>query len=291
MAKVIIDPGHGGRDSGASYQEREEKNDVLELSMAIGEILTQNGVEVMYTRTDDVYNTPYEKAVIGNNSGADYFVSIHRNASNTPGMYNGAQVLVYEDSGVAGQIARNIQSNMVDVGFDDEGVVERKDLAVLRRTNMPAVLVEAGFIDNPGDNQIFDARFEELAQAIADGILENIPAPANNSVREATTKTMPLVPPTPEQPPMSSMPETPMEPRRPNRPGNRNLYQVQVGAYRNYQYANQLLQQLTNEGYPAFIVYDDNLYRVRVGAYMYLENAVVMEGRLRAAGYNTYITT
>ena len=81
MATVAIDPGHGGRDWGASYMGRKEKEDNLNLAFAVGSILENNGIDVFYTRVDDVYDSPYEKAVKANNSGADLFVSLHRNAT------------------------------------------------------------------------------------------------------------------------------------------------------------------------------------------------------------------
>ena len=55
MPTVIIDPGHGGMDPGAVYKGRQEKDDNLRLALAVGELLSQNGVDVLYTRTDDVY--------------------------------------------------------------------------------------------------------------------------------------------------------------------------------------------------------------------------------------------
>ena len=81
MPTVIIDPGHGGMDPGAVYKGRQEKDDNLRLALAVGELLSQNGVDVLYTRTDDVYDSPYRKAMIANESGADYLISFHRNAS------------------------------------------------------------------------------------------------------------------------------------------------------------------------------------------------------------------
>ena len=61
--KIVIDAGHGGSvDPGAVYKGREEKNDNLKLAMAVGKILSENGVDVVYTRTDDTYQTPFEKA-------------------------------------------------------------------------------------------------------------------------------------------------------------------------------------------------------------------------------------
>ena len=89
MAKqnsVIIDPGHGGSDPGAVYGNRREKDDTLALSYDIGNALERRGVRVEYTRVGDVYNSPYEKAQIGNSSTADLFLSIHRNAMAVPGV-------------------------------------------------------------------------------------------------------------------------------------------------------------------------------------------------------------
>ncbi len=71
----------------------------------------------------------------------------------------------------------------------------------------------------------------------------------------------------------------------------RKLYRVQVGAYRDKKYADELLNELKDEGYPAFIVMQDGLYKVQSGAFAVLDNAVRMEDRLRRAGYNTFITT
>jgi N-acetylmuramoyl-L-alanine amidase len=174
MPTVIIDAGHGGSDFGATYEGRLEKDDNLNLALAVGDILAANGINVLYTRTTDIYETPTAKAIEGNASGADYFISIHRNSSPIPKQYTGIESLVYNRNSTAGNIAENINRNLESIGFANQGVNERKNLAVLRRTTMPAVLVEAGFINTPSDNTLFDTRFDEIAQAIADGILESI---------------------------------------------------------------------------------------------------------------------
>ena len=62
MARIIIDSGHGGSDPGATYEGRREKDDNLRLALAVGRILEENGEDVVYTRTEDVYQTPFEKA-------------------------------------------------------------------------------------------------------------------------------------------------------------------------------------------------------------------------------------
>lgn len=174
MATVILDAGHGGADFGATYMGRMEKDDNLRLTLAIGDILQNAGVNVLYTRTEDIYESPAQKAAEGNASGADYFVSIHRNSSPYDNQYTGVESLVYSRYGAAARMAENINHQLELVGFVNQGVNERTNLAVLRRTNMPAVLVEVGFINTDRDNILFDSRFQETAQAIADGILMSL---------------------------------------------------------------------------------------------------------------------
>ena len=67
--KIVLDAGHGGGDPGAVYQGRQEKDDTLTLTMAVGEILEENGIDVVYTRTEDIYQTPFEKAKLQMNPG------------------------------------------------------------------------------------------------------------------------------------------------------------------------------------------------------------------------------
>lgn len=174
MPLVALDAGHGGADPGAVYLGRREKDDTLALTLAVGDILERNGVDVYYTRTTDLYETPSRKAEEANREGADYFVSIHRNSSPGPNQYAGVESLVYDTSGEAARMAYSINERLEQVGFANQGVGERQDLVVLNRTNMPSVLVEAGFINTDADNALFDAQFDAVAQAIADGILDQL---------------------------------------------------------------------------------------------------------------------
>lgn len=252
MVKIVIDAGHGGSDTGAVYNGRQEKNDALKLALAIGKILSGHGIDVSYTRTTDIYHSPYEKAMIGNNAGADLFISIHRNAAQKPDTGTGIETLVYADQGIAAQLARNINNKLEATGFKNRGVIERPELTVLKRTAMPAVIVEAGFLNNAADNQLFDAKLNQIAQAIADGILITLGAQ----------------PPKPQK-----------------------LYRVQVGAYKNSDYANQLANRLAGDGFQSFVSYRDGYYRVQAGAFSNLDNAVGLERQLRRAGYDTFITS
>lgn len=172
---IALDAGHGGANSGAVYNGRQEKTDVLNLTLAVGRLLENAGVNVIYTRTTDIYDSPARKAEKANESGADYFLSIHRNSSVYPNQYMGIESLVYNRYGTAARMAENINENLQAIGFINHGVNERTNLVVLNRTQMPSILLEAGFINSNSDNSLFDNRFDEIALAIADGILDSLP--------------------------------------------------------------------------------------------------------------------
>ena len=247
--RVVIDAGHGGEyDPGAVFEGRQEKDDNLRLALAVGDILENNGVEVIFTRVTDVYDTPYEKADMANEAEADFFVSIHRNAAAEPGTGSGTMTLVYKEEGLAAELAQSINRELARTGFTDLGTFERPGLVVLRKTQMPAVLVEAGFIDNPEDNTKFDAQFEEIAGAIATGILDVVKQQDENY-----------------------------------------YYMIQTGAYRIRSLAEQQLEELKSEGFPAYLVLEDGLYKVRVGAFKEMDNAVKMEQELRRNGFSTVL--
>lgn len=250
---IMLDAGHGGRDPGAVYNGRQEKDDNLRLVLAIGEILQDNGIDVEYTRTTDVYETPYEKAMEANNAGVDFFISIHRNSFPTDNVVSGVESLVYSLSGIKLQMAENINDQLEMVGFVNLGVKARPNLVVLKRTKMPAVLVEVGFINSNTDNQLFDKNFTDIAQAIASGILDTL-----NQIDASST------------------------PQR---------FRVQVASYRNPMYAHRMLNELLEMDFPAQIEEGDGFFRVRVGNFENLDAATAMEQRLRRAGYQTLIVT
>ena len=168
---IMIDAGHGGSDPGAVYKGRREKDDNLILAMAVGKILSENGIKVLYTRTTDDYISPFERARLANEAKVDYFISFHRNSSPEVNQYNGVEVLVYDKSGVKYEMAQNIVGALGELGFREIGVQARPGLVVLRKTKMPALLIETGFINSDEDNQLYDEKQEEIAQAIAGAIL------------------------------------------------------------------------------------------------------------------------
>lgn len=252
MAKVVLDAGHGGSNPGAVYKGRREKDDVLKLTLAIGEILRDNGIDVVYTRTDDRFDSPLQKANIANASGANLFVSLHRNSSPMPNQYTGIETLVYEDEGTTAELAKNINNQTKEIGWNDLGVNERKDLIVLRRTNMPSVLVEAGFINTDADNEKFDQDFSDLANAIATGILDTV-----NELNALNKQT--------------------------------DTYRVQIGLYRSQNNARYQLNRAMEDGYEGMITPFREFYAVRLGAFDTLDDAVKLERELKMKGYDTLI--
>ncbi len=276
--KIIIDAGHNGlSDPGAVYNGRRESDDVLRLAQAVGEILSRNGYDIDYTRTGDINQSVVQKAQLANNAGADLFVSLHRNMASYPGQYNGVQTLIYDRSGIKQQMAENINSNLEGVGFKNINVETRPDLAVLRRTQMPALLVEVGFIDSEKDNQIFDSRFNEIAQAIADGIMDTL------NTADADSSTDPPVRYAYQAPfqtaaPVSSFQMNPLP--------SMNWTPFQTEAEVSDTEPNTAaMQNQPNAGNPR------PLYRVQVGAFHNLQNAIELEQELKRLGYNTWIVT
>lgn len=320
--KIMVDAGHGGYDGGASYNGRLEKDDTLRLALAVGEILSEMGYDVEYTRTTDVYDSPVQKARIGNDSNADLFVSIHRNSSPNPNTYNGVQTLVYEDTGLKATLARSVNNELEKVGYRNINVVERPNLAVLRRTKMPAILIETGFINNDEDNARFDNQFSETAMAIATGIDDVINASGLKS--DASDNTVNVLNETGNNSddmtnqindmddPINPINDNMVEPinnddaREDNSTDNSNYdgyikdvptgendingnYQLLVGIYRTAGSANYQMNNLINSGYLATIFEDEDLFQVRVGSYDTIEEALIAARELRDRGYETLI--
>lgn len=227
---IMLDAGHGGYDNGATYMERREKDDNLALTMALGEILKNAGYNVLYTRESDVYQTPLRKAQIANESGADFFISLHRNAASYPNQYNGVQTLIFNPGGVKQEMAENINDELEELGFRNIDVSIRPDLAVLRRTRMPALLVEAGFIDSDKDNAIFSNQLQQVAQAIADGIEETIGA--TQTVTDSVV-------------PNHSQPENEQ---------NQGNYGVLIMGFTSMEEAQQLIRDMEMSGHETMIV-------------------------------------
>jgi len=181
---VVIDAGHGGYDPGAvGLSGRLEKDFNLDIALKLKERLSQdNRLRVFLTRDGDYFVDLYERARLANELKATLFVSIHANASGTNPDAAGIETLYCPTVAVAGSNAftsrqfaeitqRRLTASLRNV---DRGIVERPNLVVLRRTDMPAILVETAFLTNAGDllNLSRSAYRKNIAYAVADSINE-----------------------------------------------------------------------------------------------------------------------
>lgn len=190
----MLDAGHGGSDSGAVYNGRLEKNDNLRITLAVGERLARSGERVLYTRTDDSTVDLTYRSTMANSAGATYFVSFHRNSASTVG--RGVEVYYYTGlsaQSTAARMAAPVQDALVACGFHNRGV-KQANFSVLRRTSMPAILVELAFINNEAENAKLDAEFDRIADAIASALLSFV----GKTLTPATTQPPETEPPTTE---------------------------------------------------------------------------------------------
>ncbi|MBB5356639.1 N-acetylmuramoyl-L-alanine amidase [Anoxybacillus mongoliensis] len=225
MVKIVLDAGHGGKDSGAVGNDLLEKNLTLNIVKQIGDILKDyDGVEIIYTRTDDRFIELSERAAIANRAGANFFLSVHINSGGGTGfesyIFNGnvSNATVAYQNVIHSEIMKAI-GNMTDRSK------KRANYAVLRETKMPALLTENLFIDNANDAA--KLKSEKFLQQIAYGHVEGIVKAfgLKKKVQPSTTSN------TPEK-----------------------LYRVQVGAFSDRKNAEQLVEELKKKGYPATIV-------------------------------------
>lgn len=171
MAKICIDPGHGGSDSGGRGLGRKEKDDVLRMGLRLRDLLEAQGVNVVMTRTGDTNITIVNRASLANKAKCDYFLSIHRDAFNDA-TANGSNIYIYSKASAATESKAQIIYDAVikASGFRrrglKKGAANYTDFGVNKQTNMSAALLELGFITNIGDNALFDAAFDDIANAI-----------------------------------------------------------------------------------------------------------------------------
>ena len=290
MAIIVIDAGHGGFDNGAMYQDRKEKEDNLRLALAVGKILEQQGYDVVYTRTTDVYQSPYEKSQIGNDAGADYFISFHRNWAENDNTYNGVQTLIYGGDERAERLAESINEELEKTGFVNLGIEERTGLAVLRRTEMPAVLIEAGFINHDRDNEIFDNNFNEVASAIAMGLERAVPLERNVRNQSRLDGEADFLESVNEDGETGACADCKaLNDSEADDGDEEMIFGVEVGRFGYRTTANFLAEQLADQGFAAYVMEEAGLLHVIAGKEDSLEDAVKLQRKLRDLGYHTLI--
>jgi len=173
--RVVIDPGHGGPDPGAvGIQGLRETDIVLDVALQTARLLQSRGVQVLLTRTSEVDVDLPPRVDLANSSQADLFVSLHANALNMdrPDV-NGIETFYYE-GGLSYGLADALQQRLMAIspGTTDRGARPGR-FFVIRRTVMPSVLTEMGFVTGEVDAPRLASRpyRRQLAQALAAGIL------------------------------------------------------------------------------------------------------------------------
>lgn len=179
--KIFIDQGHNsqGVNAGAEGNGLREQDVVYQVGVYLAELLNENGsFETRLSRPtpETVLGTSNseslrERVNAANSWGADYFISIHANASENS-QANGTEIYVYSRQSAAFGMAEAIQAQIVSMlGTRDLGVKENTSLYVLRKTQMPAMLIELAFITNEVDAQLLRYDQYRFAYAIYRGIL------------------------------------------------------------------------------------------------------------------------
>jgi N-acetylmuramoyl-L-alanine amidase len=173
--RVVIDAGHGGKDTGARANGLVEKNLNLDIALRLEKILKERGITIYMTRRTDTYPDLYYRARMANSVSADLFVSIHNNAGHSS--YSGTMTLYCPSSrpGFTGKdFARIVQDELVKkLGSKNIGISARPELVVLRKTSMPAVIAEIGFLTNLSDSKKLssDPYRQDAAEALANAVL------------------------------------------------------------------------------------------------------------------------
>jgi len=180
--KIYIDQGHNpvNPNAGAEGNGLREQNLVYTIGQELAALLRANGnFEVRLSRPTPETQLGASKASSlaarvneANSWGADYFISLHTNASSSPNA-GGSEAFVFNRPSSAASLAADILRNLNETtGLRNRGVSVRSGLYVLRKTSMPAVLLELGFISNPEEAALMRDRPDLFARGIYDGILD-----------------------------------------------------------------------------------------------------------------------
>lgn len=220
MPKVFLSAGHGGTDSGAVANGMKEKNVNLHMMLACKKVLESCGVTVVCSRTKDELDPVAQEVREANESGADIALSIHNNA----GGGDGFEAFYHPTKPEGKKLAGLCEKYVKDFGQNSRGIKDGSKLYFIRKTKMPAVLVEGFFLDNATDKRIADTstEWETFGVAYANAILEYFG-----------------ITPTVEREEMFK---------------SSNLYKVQVGAYTHLENAKEMQKKLSKVGFDSIIV-------------------------------------
>ncbi|WP_059103220.1 N-acetylmuramoyl-L-alanine amidase [Shouchella shacheensis] len=253
--KLYLDPGHGGRDPGATGNGLQEKNIALDIALRIRTILANdyNNVEVTMSRTTDRFVSLSARTNEANAWGADYFLSIHCNAFN--GSARGYEDFIHSSLSDTSQTARyqaTIHSEVLKQNNLPDRGRKKANFHVLRETVMSALLTENGFIDNNTDAALM--REASWRQAVAQGHVNGLEAAFGLERKESSG----------------------------------TLYRVIAGSFKEKGNAEKRVENLQSNGIDAFVsstqISGELWYRVQAGAFRNRQNAQQRVSEIKEAG-------
>lgn len=173
---IIIDPGHGGFDMGATTEVLVEKNLSLEMADVAKKHLSKMGYRVILTRTRDEFVPLEKRALVANQTKSHLFLSLHFNAYKDP-QPHGIEIFYYskgekERSHSSKRLAKLVLARILSRTKAASRGVKSGNLHVIRNTEMPAILIEGGFLTHPQEHaRLADPKYiEEMGRAIAEGV-------------------------------------------------------------------------------------------------------------------------
>lgn len=173
---VMVDAGHGGKDPGTSSGTADEKDITLKIAKLVKAYLEGAGVTVILSREDDTFIDKYERAELANNAGVDLFVSVHCNYLEERTDISGVETYYMENSASGERLATMVHNQILAITDANDMHVRENDYVVIRETDMPAVLVETGYLSNRQDaGKLTDSEYQsKMAYGIAAGMIEYI---------------------------------------------------------------------------------------------------------------------
>jgi N-acetylmuramoyl-L-alanine amidase len=176
---IVVDAGHGGRETGTKWGTIYEKNLTLKVAKKLAAYLTEAGASVVMIRNEDVQVPLLSRPETANESKADLYISVHFNSNQTANSASGGMTFYHMQNATSMMLAQCIQteiaavSKLPDLGvWSDSRIYKTKGFAVLRLTSMPAVLIELGFLNNAKDRaRLIQPEFHDAAaKAIVKGV-------------------------------------------------------------------------------------------------------------------------
>lgn len=177
---IVIDPGHGGKDQGTQSKgepKYEEKHLNLSTAKMVGQFLQKMGYRTAFTRKDDIFISLDKRASYANHLCPTLFVSVHYNSAPSE-QAHGIEVFFYQSdtdkqrSEASRNLAQAILNQVITSTKAKSRGVKHGNLAVIRETNVPAILIEGGFLTNPAERQkLLDSSYQKkIALGIAKGV-------------------------------------------------------------------------------------------------------------------------